>query len=252
MSLQNALDIVRGPLSNVPQYGTREVLFLMSALSTCDPGDVFASIGACKKARVRCSVIGMAAEMHICRSIADSTGGSYQISQNQSHLEELLMTFASPPPSLAQQTPSSLVNMGFPGRAAGGAASALCACHREVRPGPHYVCPRCKCRVCDLPAACPICSLTLVSSPHLARSYHHLFPVTPFAECEETPINAICFACHSLFIKPLHVAAAGRPDMVLECTKCKQQFCSDCDMFIHETLHNCPGCELLANTSLQD
>lgn len=31
MSLQNALDIVRGPLSNVPQYGTREVLFLVRA-----------------------------------------------------------------------------------------------------------------------------------------------------------------------------------------------------------------------------
>ena len=27
-----------------------------------------------------------------------------------------------------------------------------------------------------------MCGLTLVSSPHLARSYHHLFPVPPFAE----------------------------------------------------------------------
>lgn len=29
----------------------------------------------------------------------------------------------------------------------------------------------------ELPGACHICGLTLVSSPHLARSYHHLFPV---------------------------------------------------------------------------
>ena len=27
-----------------------------------------------------------------------------------------------------------------------------------------------------------MCGLTLVSSPHLARSYHHLFPVPPFEE----------------------------------------------------------------------
>lgn len=27
-----------------------------------------------------------------------------------------------------------------------------------------------------------MCSLTLVSSPHLARSYHHLFPVRGFDE----------------------------------------------------------------------
>lgn len=29
---------------------------------------------------------------------------------------------------------------------------------------------------------CPICALTLVSSPHLARSYHHLFPVANYEE----------------------------------------------------------------------
>lgn len=32
----------------------------------------------------------------------------------------------------------------------------------------------------ELPSQCNVCKLTLVSSPHLARSYHHLFPVQPF------------------------------------------------------------------------
>ena len=41
---------------------------------------------------------------------------------------------------------------------------------------------RCKARVPDIPSSCHICNLTLVSSPHLARSYHHLFPVKPFVE----------------------------------------------------------------------
>ncbi|TQD76016.1 hypothetical protein C1H46_038454 [Malus baccata] len=27
------------------------------------------------------------------------------------------------------------------------------------------------------------------------------------------------------------------------CSKCKQHFCLECDMYIHESLHNCPGCE---------
>ena len=27
------------------------------------------------------------------------------------------------------------------------------------------------------------------------------------------------------------------------CPQCRCTFCYDCDTFIHETLHNCPGCE---------
>ena len=45
-----------------------------------------------------------------------------------------------------------------------------------------YTCPQCKARVAELPSLCHVCGLSLVSSPHLARSYHHLFPVKPFAE----------------------------------------------------------------------
>jgi transcription initiation factor TFIIH subunit 2 len=26
------------------------------------------------------------------------------------------------------------------------------------------------------------------------------------------------------------------------CEKCKQTFCMDCEIFIHESLHTCPGC----------
>ena len=29
------------------------------------------------------------------------------------------------------------------------------------------------------------------------------------------------------------------------CPRCKQHFCFDCDIYIHESLHNCPGCESL-------
>ena len=33
------------------------------------------------------------------------------------------------------------------------------------------------------------------------------------------------------------------------CPKCKQEFCVDCDIFIHEVLHNCPGCWSIASES---
>ena len=34
---------------------------------------------------------------------------------------------------------------------------------------------------------------------------------------------------------------------MVRCGECKQLFCYDCDLYIHETLHNCPGCETVAS-----
>jgi transcription factor Ssl1 len=50
---------------------------------------------------------------------------------------------------------------------------------------------RCKGRVVELPCSCHICGLTLVSSPHLARSFHHLFPVHAFAEVPPAEVEAL-------------------------------------------------------------
>lgn len=43
--------------------GSREVLFVVSALSTCDPGNVHTAIAAAKNAKIRVSVVSVAAEM---------------------------------------------------------------------------------------------------------------------------------------------------------------------------------------------
>jgi len=32
---------------------------------------------------------------------------------------------------------------------------------------------------------------------------------------------------------------------VFQCPNCSQAFCSDCDNFVHGSLHNCPGCTVL-------
>ena len=46
-------------------------------------------------------------------------------------------------------------------------------------------------RVLELPTACHVCGLTLVSSPHLARSYHHLFPVRSFQEVSPSELASM-------------------------------------------------------------
>lgn len=82
-SLQNALDLVHGYLNQIPSYGHREVLILYAALSTCDPGDIMETIQTCKEAKIRCSVIGLSAEMFICKHICQETGGLYSVALDE-------------------------------------------------------------------------------------------------------------------------------------------------------------------------
>ncbi|GLJ40996.1 hypothetical protein SUGI_0848700 [Cryptomeria japonica] len=241
-SLQNALDLAHGYLTQIPSYGHREVLILYSALSTCDPGDVMDTIRKCKDAKMRCSVVGLSAEIYICKHLCEETGGVYSVALDESHFKDLLLEHAPPPPAIAEFAVASLVKMGFPQRGAEGVIS-ICACHKEVKIGGGYTCPRCKARVCELPTECHICGLTLVSSPHLARSYHHLFPVAPFEEvigrtAPNQRLPRTCFGCQQFLPNP-----GSKVGVRLACPRCKKHFCFDCDIYIHESLHNCPGCE---------
>ncbi|KAJ8631503.1 hypothetical protein MRB53_024826 [Persea americana] len=225
-SLQNALDLVHGYLGQIPSYGHREVLILYSALSTCDPGDILETIQKCKKAKIRCSVIGLSAEIYICKHLCDETGGSYTVALDEAHFKDLLMEHAPPPPAIAEFAAANLIKMGFPQRGAEGLI-AICSCHKEAKVGGGYTCPRCKARVCELPTECRICGLTLVSSPHLARSYHHLFPISSFIEVSLTrPSNSHqrlprnCFGCQQVFSTTGNI-----PILRVACPKCKQHFC---------------------------
>lgn len=123
----------------------------------------------------------------------------------QHHLKELVLEHAPPPPSIAEFAISNLIKMGFPQRAAEGVIS-ICSCHKEAKYGGGYICPRCKARVCELPTECRICGLTLVSSPHLARSYHHLFPITAFDDVSSSLLlkhhQKNCFGCQQNLINP--------------------------------------------------
>lgn len=52
---------------------------------------------------------------------------------------------------------------------------------REGGSSAAYACPRCRAVYCELPIECAVCGITLVAAPHLARAYHHLFPLPTFA-----------------------------------------------------------------------
>ena len=55
-----------------PASSNAQVLIVFAALSTCDPGNVLDAVKAAKQHRVRASVVGIAAEVHICRVLTQA------------------------------------------------------------------------------------------------------------------------------------------------------------------------------------
>lgn len=253
-SLENALEMARAALFHAPSHGTREVLLVMGALNSVDPGDVHRTIDSLVADKIHASVIGLAAQVAICHELVSKTNhgdlSGYNIVLHEGHFRDLMMAITTPPATVEQaQAASSLLMMGFPSRIVDSHAS-LCACHaRPCREG--YLCPRCNTKVCGLPSECPACGLTLILSTHLARSYHHLFPLVNWIDVSwaEAHRSKECFACQRPFPEP------PEPDLLedmegndtgssrYECTFCHRHFCIECDLFAHEVVHNCPGCQ---------
>lgn len=326
--------------SHTPSHGTREVLIIYGALLSSDPGDIHDTIASLVTDRIRVSIVGLAAEVAICAEICARTNGgdrhdgSYAVALHEQHFRELFLAATTPPATTTTTTSTtptpgktpdgdkgasatattsntaSLLMMGFPSRAlAPRDRVSLCACHsRPSREG--YSCTRCRAKVCRLPAECPACGLTLVLSTHLARSYHHLFPLRAWTEVSWADAArskyAACYACLAPFppvprgpgagaskgakgkggesagggtatagttaagagggggggeggkgggkreaggvgvgvgvvpeAKPVGVSESGR----YACPVCGNHFCIDCDVFAHEVIHNCPGCQ---------
>lgn len=243
-----------------------------------DPGNIHDTLASLIKDRIRVSIIGLAAQVAICAEICSKTNtgsrANYTVALHEQHFRDLLMAATTPPATRAEeQSTASLLMMGFPSRTlAAGDSIHYCACHsRPTREG--YLCTRCGARVCRLPAECPGCSLTLILSTHLARSYHHLFPLRNWVEVPWTEAKAkgsqACYSCMAPFPElPLHIARPGRSSKSSNnkdqaangsratraveglsesgryaCAVCGSHFCIDCDLLAHEVLHNCPGCQ---------
>ncbi|XP_014662476.1 PREDICTED: general transcription factor IIH subunit 2-like isoform X2 [Priapulus caudatus] len=243
-SLQNSLEICMKTLRYMPGHTSREILIILGSLTTCDPGDVSKTIKELASYNIRSSVIGLAAEVRVCAKLCKGTRGKYGVILDECHFKDILMQHVSPPPA-ATNTESSLVRMGFPyhqlsANVASGETPSMCMCHLDGNEeqgfgSKGYFCPQCKGKYCELPVECKSCGLTLVSAPHLARSYHHLFPLDASVELKLSNISAEvshCYACQVRLTEQL----------LYQCQKCQKFFCLDCDLFIHETLHSCPGC----------
>ncbi|EXX57831.1 Ssl1p [Rhizophagus irregularis DAOM 197198w] len=113
-SLQNSLQMARSTLIHVPAHGSREMLIIMGSLTTCDPGDIYDTIDSLVSENIRVSVVGLAAEVQICKLMCKKTKGTYGVVLNEAHFKDLLFEIIPPPPVSAAQNKAELVIMGFP------------------------------------------------------------------------------------------------------------------------------------------
>ena len=300
-SLQNGLEVAGRSLGHQPRHGSREVVVVTAALSTCDPGYLLTdTLPKLKQAHIRVSSFALSAEMHICRKLAEETGGTMGVCLDKAHFREWMQGQSVPPPTLKHQVHAcEMIRMGFPIRVASEMAESVHATREKtILARVAYICPQCQAKNAELPVDCAVCGLKLVLASHLARSFHHLFPVSSFVESpmQTSPTDgqtgitsgsitsastvirsseqaalkddylsqingkllisakdddSCCFAC----LRPFRATAAEiiSPSgtfqkstdcdaLRMQCPDCQNYFCIDCDAFLHETLHNCPGC----------
>lgn len=245
-SLQNALEACKSLLFHVPSHCTKEVVIIFGALLSSDPGDIHKTVDSLVSEKIRIRVIGLAAQVAICKEMAVKSNygdqSAYGVILNETHFKDLLLAAANPPAmsKIASSKSSTLVEMGFPSRVSE-VKPTIGASDSTLTQG-GYICPRCKSKVSTLPSICPCCNLTLILSTHLARSYHHLFPLKAFREvaANDTARIAIerCFGCQISLPKPNDTSTHR-----FMCSQCRNIFCIDCDVFCHKTLHTCPGCQ---------
>ncbi|KAJ2682710.1 hypothetical protein GGH99_004630 [Coemansia sp. RSA 1285] len=286
-SVQNALELAMHTLRRAPAHGAREIVCVLGSLTTCDPGDIERTLDALKRCGVRVSIVHLAAEVHVYRRICRETQGLYSVPESEHSLRDALFDHVAPPPVVSARSTADMIQMGFPIKASYAPVPTPCVCH-HVLSFSGYICPRCRSKVCSLPTDCDVCGLPLVSAPHLARSYHHMFPEENYeeeaekkqeaeAEAVETESkvaaesgDSACYGCGAHWIDSAAIqqhqqeqqvhreeelmasasaastAAAGSGSGSgsgrFRCPRCKHQFCLDCDVFVHDTLHNCPGC----------
>ncbi|SCV73417.1 BQ2448_7343 [Microbotryum intermedium] len=248
-SLQNVLKMAQSGLSHLPPHGSREVIIILGSLTTCDPGNIHTTIKDVEKDRIRVNIIGLSAEMKICRDIATRTKGTYNVARDDLYLRELLFEFVSPPATLAPSkshvlggpsasAPTSsadLMQMGFP-QLVQALYPGLCSCHLKLKTS-GYICPRCKSRICDVPTECRVCGLTVVNAPQLARSYRHLFPLNKKAwgmyyrsrTTRSSPSECICgrlmlCAPKLILFAPIPLRCRPSSSYPLACKACSHPF----------------------------
>jgi len=265
-SLQNTMKLAILALRHVPNYGHRELLIIFSSLSTTDPGSIEDTIQSAVENKIRISIVSLTAEIYVCKRIAQATGGTFSVAMDAQHLAEILRNLTIPSPQLQEERSmqTDFVYMGFPRRVVDSHASYVFDGKASKLACTSYVCPRCFTKTADIPTQCNSCTLQLNSSSHIARSFHHIFPVPQFVEITDASRSSANLAIteNSMEISSSSAGGGGTDsthqvmqactgcsdvltkdfDVLLQCPRCSNVFCVECDHFIHDSLHNCPGC----------
>eukprot|EP00730_Choanoeca_flexa_P012746 TRINITY_DN4577_c0_g1_i1.p1 TRINITY_DN4577_c0_g1~~TRINITY_DN4577_c0_g1_i1.p1 ORF type:complete len:400 (+),score=97.83 TRINITY_DN4577_c0_g1_i1:80-1279(+) len=247
ISLQNTMEVCIKLLNAMPTHATREVIIITSSLTSCDPGNVFETIQHVKSEKVRVSIISLSAQVKLHATIAEETGGSYNVVLDEHHFNDLLLAHTIPPVA-ADKAQAALVRMAFPSLIQVPVLHKTDKGFRSII-SPRYQCPRCLALQLELPTECKSCKLLLVLSPHLARTFHHLFPIAPYKELPvdnadnsngepPTKLSLRVQRCAGCSVT-LTTSKAGHR---YKCTECQQVYCLDCEAFLHDLLHNCPTC----------
>jgi transcription initiation factor TFIIH subunit 2 len=77
-SVQHALDMATAELRYSPSHCTRELLLVLSSLSTADPGSIHNSITAAIDQGLVINTLHLAAEVHIFKQMALKSGGTHR------------------------------------------------------------------------------------------------------------------------------------------------------------------------------
>ena len=253
-SIQKAHDLALTHLKPGPKWTTRELMYIASSLCTNDAKHINASIEGLRDNHVRCSVVGMGGEMHVLRRLADETGGTYHVALDSNHLKDLIISQKEPPPLVEKNCLSKEAHrfmVGFPKKIHLSTWDLdLTDITRPTTFRGGYECPQCKTHCNgELPLRCHICGLNLLSSPYLARSYHHLLPNIEFEEVSRETLKEkqpssnsstgqiqplSCFCCNEM-LNPDR-------DLIFQCKSCGAIYSDKCVDFVRETLFNCGSC----------
>ena len=261
-SLARIISLSTQILKHIPDYGHRELLIIFSSLRSCDPPhpyDIQSMLKIAIAQKIRISVICLVAEIYVCKKLALETGGTFSVAKDGYHLSMLLMSHTTPAPELRNKSTKTtqFVYMGFPKRTFDNAPVYGYDGKQQALFSAAYTCPRCYTRTSEIPSQCNVCQIQLYSSSHIAKSYHHLFPVQNFIELSVTLENIdgkdkllamcndkgeekknyhikYCNGCLDMFPNDTEIA--------FRCQNCQKTYCVSCDLFIHEHLHQCPNC----------
>ncbi|KAK7948272.1 uncharacterized protein PG986_009158 [Apiospora aurea] len=255
-SLQNALEMCRGALFNTPSHGTREVLVIYGALMSSDPGDIHDTISSLIKDRVRVSVVGIAAQVAICAELCSKTNGGdesgYRIALHEQHFRDLLLELTTPPATRTEeQSNASLLMMGFPlphlGRRGYDQLLRMSQPTHKRGLRLHAL------RLQSLPFtsrvpwlrfdADSLHSLGSLVSSSVPSTKLAPFPDPPKAKGKGKDKAEAGAAAPGAPAKTPKQPRGLSESSRYACEVCNNHFCIDCDLFAHEILHNCPGCQ---------